>query len=172
MEDKINEIKKQMEDATKQMNEKMDPILNNYQSQINSLREQYNNRISELESQGFSSSDVYMDEQLIKLNNEITRLTTEADRVFEDLNKELDGKIADLNKQLEFEEDKARRVGEKNKELDARMNELEQQGMSYGEMQLDSEVIRLQNEIEAITNELSEEEKAQREDARKLACFR
>ena len=169
MEDKINEIKKQMEDATKQMNEKMDPILNNYQSQINSLREQYNNRISELESQGFLSSDVYMDEQLIKLNNEITRLTIEADRVFEDLNKELDGKIADLNKQLEFEEDKARRIGEKNKELDARMNELEQQGMSYGEMQLDSEVIRLQNEIEAITNELSEEEKAQREDARKLA---
>ena len=158
MEDKINEIKKQMEDATKQMNEKMDPILNNYQSQINSLREQYNNRISELESQGFSSSDVYMDEQLIKLNNEITRLTTEADRVFEDLNKELDGKIADLNKQLEFEEDKARRIGEKNKELDSRMNELEQEGLSYGEMQMDPEVLRIQKEIEEISNEMSESE--------------
>ena len=159
MEDKINEIKKQMEDATKQMNEKMDPILNNYESQINGLREQYNNRISELESQGFSSSDIYMDEQLINLNNEITRLTAEADRVFEDLNKELDGKIADLNTQLEFEEDKARRIGEKNKELDSRMNELEQEGLSYGEMQMDPEVLRIQKEIEEITNEMSESER-------------
>ena len=169
MEDKINEIREQMNQVKAEMDERMDSVMNGYQNQIDDLRNQYNSRMAELEGQGMSSSDIYIDEQLVNLNNEITRLTNEADKAFADLNKELDSKLDDLNKQLEFEEDKARRVGEKNKELDARMNELEQQGMSYGEMQLDSEVIRLQNEIEAITNELSEEEKAQREDARKLA---
>lgn len=169
MEDKINEIREQMNQVKAEMDERMDSVMNGYQNQIDDLRNQYNSRMAELEEQGMSSSDIYIDEQLVNLNNEITRLTNEADKAFADLNKELDSKLDDLNKQLEFEEDKARRVGEKNKELDARMNELEQQGMSYGEMQLDSEVIRLQNEIEAITNELSEEEKAQREDARKLA---
>lgn len=169
MEDKINEIREQMNQVKAEMDERMDSVMNGYQNQIDDLRNQYNSRMAELEGQGMSSSDIYIDEQLVNLNNEITRLTNEADKAFADLNKELDSKLDDLNKQLDFEEDKARRVGEKNKELDARMNELEQQGMSYGEMQLDSEVIRLQNEIEAITNELSEEEKAQREDARKLA---
>lgn len=169
MEDKINEIREQMNQVKAEMDERMDSVMNGYQNQIDDLRNQYNSRMAELEGQGMSSSDIYIDEQLVNLNNEITRLTNEADKAFADLNKELDSKLDDLNKQLEFEEDKARRVGEKNKELDARMNELEQQGMSYGEMQLDSEVIRLQNEIEAITNELSEEEKAQREDVRKLA---
>ena len=169
MEDKINEIREQMNQVKAEMDERMDSVMNGYQNQIDDLRNQYNSRMAELEGQGMSSSDIYIDEQLVNLNNEITRLTNEADKAFADLNKELDSKLDDLNKQLEFEEDKARRVGEKNKELDARMNELEQQGMSYGEMQLDSEVIRLQNEIEAITNELSEEEKAKREDARKLA---
>lgn len=169
MEDKINEIREQMNQVKAEMDERMDSVMNGYQNQIDDLRNQYNSRMAELEGQGMSSSDIYIDEQLVNLNNEITRLTNEADKAFADLNKELDSKLDDLNKQLDFEEDKARRVGEKNKELDTRMNELEQQGMSYGEMQLDSEVIRLQNEIEAITNELSEEEKAQREDARKLA---
>lgn len=169
MEDKINEIREQMNQVKAEMDERMDSVMNGYQNQIDDLRNQYNSRMAELEEQGMSSSDIYIDEQLVNLNNEITRLTNEADKAFADLNKELDSKLDDLNKQLEFEEDKARRVGEKNKELDARMNELEQQGMSYGEMQLDSEVIRLQNEIEAITNELSEEEKAQRENVRKLA---
>lgn len=169
MEDKINQITEQMNQIKAKMDERMDQVLNGYQNQIDDLRNQYDSRIEALEAEGLSSSDIYMDEQLVNLNNEITRLTNEADKVFEDLNKELNKKLEDLNKQLDFEEDKARRVGEKNKELDARMSELEKQGMSYGEMQLDPEVIRLQNEIEIITNELSEEEIAKREEARKQA---
>lgn len=169
MEDKINQITEQMNQVKAEMDERMDQVLNGYQNQIDDLRNQYDSRIEALEAEGLSSSDIYMDEQLVNLNNEITRLTNEADKVFEDLNKELNKKLEDLNKQLDFEEDKARRVGEKNKELDARMSELEKQGMSYGEMQLDPEVIRLQNEIEIITNELSEEEIAKREEARKQA---
>ena len=159
MEDKIKEIREQINQTKTEMDARMDSIMNGYQNQIDDLRNQYNSRMAELEGQGMSSSDIYIDEQLVNLNNEITRLTNEADKAFEDLNKELDSKLEDLNKQLEFEEDKARRIGEKNKELDDRMKELEQQGVDYGEMQLDPEIIRIQNETEAITNELFEEEK-------------
>ena len=136
MEDKINEIREQMEKTR-----------NEYMSKIDSLREEYNSRMSELEGQGLSYGEMGLDPEIQRLDNEMTTLSDE-----------LTGVLNDLENQLSLAEDKANRISDINAQIQNRMSELEAQGISYGEMYMDPEVIRLNEEIDSIINEVTKEE--------------
>ena len=116
--------------------------LDNYESNLKNLQEQLDARMNELYNEGNAYPET--DSKVVDLNNQISSINSTIDKLKQDT----------LQNALMIEiEQREEHLSDIQGQLDARMNELYNEGNAYPEM--DNEVIRLRDEVSTYNRNIS-----------------
>ena len=116
--------------------------LDNYESNLKKLQEQLDERMNELYNEGNAYPET--DSKVVDLNNQISSINSTIDKLRQDT----------LQNALMIEiEQREEHLSDIQGQLDARMNELYNEGNEYPEM--DNEVIRLRDEVSTYNRNIS-----------------